>query len=52
MQAMPEEARRAWLGSLSSEQLEAISFGEEKPAVAGQTEEAYAKNRRVELRVK
>ena len=25
MQAMPEEARRAWLGSLSSEQLEAIS---------------------------
>lgn len=28
---------------------EAISFGEEKPAVAGSTEEAWAKNRRVEL---
>lgn len=30
-------------------QLEVVSFGEEKPAVAGEGEEAWAKNRRVEL---
>ena len=30
-------------------QLEAVSFGKEKPAVQGATEEAYAKNRRVEF---
>lgn len=40
------------LVGVKADQLEAISFGEEKPAAAGQTEEAYAKNRRVELRVK
>ena len=33
-------------------QLEAVSFGEEKPAVAGSDETAWAKNRRVELRDK
>ncbi len=31
-------------------QLEAVSFGEERPAVAGSNEEAWAKNRRVELK--
>jgi peptidoglycan-associated lipoprotein len=31
-------------------QLEAVSFGEEKPAVAGSDEAAWAKNRRVELK--
>lgn len=31
-------------------QMESISFGEEKPAVAGSTEQAYAKNRRAEIR--
>jgi peptidoglycan-associated lipoprotein len=30
-------------------QLEAVSFGKERPAVQGDTEEAWAKNRRVEL---
>jgi len=30
-------------------QLEVVSYGEEKPAVAGEGEEAWAKNRRVEL---
>lgn len=40
------------LVGVKAEQLEATSFGEEKPAAAGQTEEAFAKNRRVELRVK
>ncbi len=30
-------------------QLEVVSFGEEKPAVAGEGEESWAKNRRVEL---
>jgi peptidoglycan-associated lipoprotein len=31
-------------------QMEAVSFGKEKPAVAGDTEEAYSKNRRTEIR--
>jgi peptidoglycan-associated lipoprotein len=31
-------------------QLEAVSYGEERPAVQGADEAAYAKNRRVELR--
>jgi len=30
-------------------QLEAVSFGKEKPAVMGSNEAAYAKNRRVEF---
>ncbi len=30
-------------------QVEAVSFGKERPAVQGSTEEAYAKNRRAEL---
>jgi peptidoglycan-associated lipoprotein len=33
-------------------QLEAVSFGEEKPAVPGNDEAAWAKNRRVELKDK
>lgn len=40
------------LVGVKAEQLEAVSFGEEKPAAAGSTEEAWAKNRRVELRTK
>lgn len=35
---------------VSDGQMEAVSFGEEKPAVMGMDEAAYAKNRRVELR--
>jgi peptidoglycan-associated lipoprotein len=31
-------------------QMEAVSFGKEKPAVSGSNEAAYAKNRRVEMR--
>ncbi len=31
-------------------QVEAVSFGKERPAVAGSTEEAWAKNRRAELK--
>jgi peptidoglycan-associated lipoprotein len=31
-------------------QLEAVSFGKEKPAVAGNDELAYSKNRRAEIR--
>ena len=34
----------------SDNQIEAVSFGKEKPAVEGTSEEAYAKNRRVEFR--
>ena len=33
-------------------QLEAVSFGKEHPAVQGDTEEAWAKNRRAELAAK
>lgn len=33
----------------SRSQLETVSYGEERPAVRGQTEEAYAQNRRVEI---
>ena len=39
------------LGVLDN-QLEAVSFGEEKPAVQGSDEAAWAKNRRVELKDK
>ncbi|MDD2926181.1 peptidoglycan-associated lipoprotein Pal [Rhodoferax sp.] len=35
---------------VSKSQLEAVSFGKEKPAVAGHDESAYAKNRRAEIR--
>jgi len=49
-QKRAEAVRRA-LGQLgvSDAQMEAVSFGKEKPAVQGSTEDAYAKNRRVEL---
>lgn len=35
---------------VSPEQLEAVSFGKERPAVEGSNEEAYAKNRRAEFK--
>ncbi len=35
---------------VSEAQLESVSFGEERPAVAGTGEEAWAQNRRVELK--
>jgi peptidoglycan-associated lipoprotein len=49
-QKRAEAVRRA-LGLLgvSDAQVEPVSFGEEKPAVNGFSEEAYAKNRRVEF---
>ena len=34
----------------SADQISTVSFGEERPAVMGSTEEAYAKNRRVEFK--
>lgn len=34
----------------SRSQLETVSYGEEQPAVRGQTEDAYRQNRRVEIR--
>lgn len=45
------EAVRRSLGLLGVQdaQLEAVSFGKEKPAVQGHTEDAYAQNRRAEL---
>jgi peptidoglycan-associated lipoprotein len=49
-QKRAEAVRRA-LGLLGATdaQVEAVSFGEEKPAAAGFDEEAYAKNRRAEF---
>ena len=45
------DVRRALtLVGASDAQGEAVSFGEEKPAAAGASEDAYAKNRRVEIR--
>ncbi len=41
--------RQLLLEGVSDGQLEALSYGEELPAALGQTEEAWAKNRRVEL---
>ena len=38
------------LQGVSASQLELISYGEEKAAVTGSSEEAWAQNRRVELR--
>ena len=35
----------------SDAQIEAVSFGEEKPAVQGSSEDAYAQNRRVEVTI-
>jgi peptidoglycan-associated lipoprotein len=35
---------------VSDAQLEAVSFGKEKPAVNGADESAFAKNRRVEIK--
>lgn len=50
-QERAEAVRRALsVLSVKEEQIEAISFGEEKPAVAESNEEAWSKNRRVELR--
>lgn len=50
-QKRAEAVRRALtLVGASDAQIEAVSFGEESPAVQGSTEEAYAQNRRVELR--
>jgi len=45
------EAVRRSLGLLgvSDNQMEAVSFGKEKPAVPGSSEEAMAKNRRAEI---
>ena len=45
------EAVRRSLGLLgvSDNQIEAVSFGEEKPAVQGYGEDAYSKNRRAEI---
>lgn len=49
-QKRAESVRRALaqLG-VADAQMEAVSFGKEKPAVQGSSEEAFAKNRRVEL---
>jgi peptidoglycan-associated lipoprotein len=50
-QKRAETVRRALtLLGVSDAQLEAVSFGKEKPAAAGADETAFAKNRRVEIK--
>jgi peptidoglycan-associated lipoprotein len=49
-QRRAEAVRRALaLLGVADNQMEAVSFGKEKPAVQGNGEEAWAKNRRVEI---
>ncbi|HYW58706.1 MAG TPA: peptidoglycan-associated lipoprotein Pal [Polaromonas sp.] len=49
-QKRAEAVRRAMgLLGVTDAQVEAVSFGKEKPAAAGSDEEAYAKNRRAEI---
>lgn len=49
-QQRAEAIRRALsLLGVKGDRVEAVSFGEEKPAMAGATEEAWIKNRRAEL---
>ena len=45
-------AKSLTLLGVSAGQVEAVSFGKERPAMPGSTEEAWAKNRRVELKDK
>ena len=42
-------ARAMRLSGLADRQIEAVSFGKEKPAVPGSTEAAMEKNRRAEI---
>lgn len=42
-------AKSLSLLGVAADRVEPVSFGKERPAVQGSTEEAYAKNRRVEL---
>ncbi|MFM6986886.1 MAG: peptidoglycan-associated lipoprotein Pal [Hydrogenophaga sp.] len=49
-QKRAEAVRRAMgLLGVNEQQMEPVSFGEEKPAISGFDESAYAKNRRVEF---
>ena len=45
-------AKSLTLLGVAGNQVEAVSFGKERPAVQGSTEEAWSKNRRVELKDK
>ena len=45
-------AKSLTLLGVAATQVEAVSFGKERPAVQGSTEEAWSKNRRVELKDK
>ena len=50
-QTRAEAVRRALtLVGATDAQIEAVSFGEEKPAAMGASEDAYSQNRRVEIR--
>jgi peptidoglycan-associated lipoprotein len=50
-QKRAETVRRALtLLGVSDAQVEAVSFGKEKPAASGADDAAYAKNRRVEIK--
>ncbi len=45
-------AKALTLLGVSGDQLEAVSFGKERPAMEGDSEEAYAKNRRAEFKAR
>lgn len=45
-------AKTLGLLGVNTSQVEAVSFGKERPAVQGSNEEAWAKNRRAELNVR
>lgn len=45
-------AKALGLLGVPAEQVEAVSFGKERPAVEGATEEAFAKNRRAEFKTR
>ena len=38
------------INGVSATQIETVSYGEEKPAVAGNTEDSFSQNRRVEIK--
>ena len=46
---MPSVRRALLLQGVAELQLSTVSYGEERPAVAGSDEQAYALNRRVEI---
>ena len=46
-----QAVRRAlMLQGVSGDQISTVSYGEERPAIAGSNQQSYAQNRRVEIK--